>query len=108
MDIPKISSYCILEKYYLDFNFFHACRASLKKDTNHLKIAWHSKREKKSIEQRESKTKNEQSQTTTNIFLPLLFNVEKFKLSKKNYLGKVSAHCYICIIVFSCGRLLEM
>ena len=38
--------------------FFNYCRKMLwKKDTSHLKIAWHSKRQKKIIEKRERKIK---------------------------------------------------
>ena len=34
---------------------------NLKKDENHLKITWHSKRQKKNIEKIERKTKNEKN-----------------------------------------------
>ena len=46
------------------------------------------------------------SQTTA--FLLLLFYVGNFIFYQKTYLQKLSLDCYICIIVFSRGRLLEM
>ena len=40
-------------------------KKNLKKDVSHLKIASHSKSQKRNIEKRERKTKNENSQATT-------------------------------------------
>ena len=37
-----------------------------KKDASHLKIAWHSKRQRKNIEKRERKTKNEKKSNNNN------------------------------------------
>ena len=48
------------------------------KDTSHLKIAWHSKRQKKKIGKRVRKTKNENNSITSiTIFLLLLFYRKK-------------------------------
>ena len=46
------------------------------------------------------------SQTTA--FLLLLFYIEKFIFCQKIYVEKLSLYFYICITVFSRGRLLEM
>ena len=55
------------KNYYLNLNFFQVLQSALlknpkilvKKDTSHLKIAWHGNRQKKSIEKRKRETKNE-------------------------------------------------
>ena len=49
------------------------------KFVSHIKIAWHSKRQKESIEKKEEKRKMRKSQTTVKkIFLLLLFYIEKY------------------------------
>ena len=61
------------------------------KDTSHLKIAWHSKRQKKKIGKRVRKTKNENNSITSiTIFLLLLFYRKKIVLRKEKYLKKLS------------------
>ena len=56
----------------------------------------------KEIEKRKIKSKN-------NIFLLLLFYMEKFIYSvRKLYLEKLCLYCYICVTVFSRGPLLEI
>ena len=52
-------------------------KKKVKKDASHLKIACHSKREKKNIDKREGKMKNEKRSNNNNIFLLLLFYIEK-------------------------------
>ena len=41
-----------------------------------------------------------ESQTTTSIFLLVLFSIEKFIFCQKIYLEELSLYCYICITVF--------
>ena len=43
-----------------------------------------------------------------NILLLLLFHIEKITFCQKRYLKKIILYYYICITIFSCGRLLEM
>ena len=64
-------------------------KKNLKKDGSHLKITWHSKRQKKNIENREGKTENEKKSNNNNSFLLLLFYGEKFIFSQKTYLEKL-------------------
>ena len=81
---------------------------NLKKDRHHLKIALYSKRQKKNIEKREKKTRKiRKSQTTTiNIFLLLLFLCIK-NIFYRKHIWEICL-CYICIEVFSRGRLLRV
>ena len=69
-------------------------KKSSQKDTNHLKIAWHKQETEENIEKRERKTKNEKKTINNNIFFTFTF--------------LYSLYCYICLTVFSRGRLLEM
>ena len=58
------------------------------------------KRQKKTIEKGEKKRKMRENQTTTSIFLLVLFSIEKFIFCQKIYLEELSLYCYICIRVF--------
>ena len=77
-----------VKNYYLKLSFFQVLQSALlknktkknlTKDTSYLKIAWHSKRQKKNIEKGERKTKNEkQSNSNNKYFILLLFHIGKF------------------------------
>ena len=78
-----------VKNYYLKLSFFQVLQSALlkkkkkknllRKDTSYLKIAWHSKRQKKNIEKGERKTKNEkQSNSNNKYFILLLFHIGKF------------------------------
>ena len=64
-DPKNLHNSFFVKNFYLDLNFFEVLQIALlknekkKKDANHLKIAWHSQIQKKSIEKRERKTKKE-------------------------------------------------
>ena len=64
---------------------------------------------RKKLKKQREKGKIRKSQTVIiNIILLLLFHIEKFIFCQKTFLRKLNLHCYICIIVFPRGRLLEM
>ena len=88
-------------------NFFQVLQSTLlknekklsKEDANHLKIAWHSKKQKKSIEKIEIKTKNEKKPNNNNIyFFTFTFSYRKIYILKI-YLEKLILDCYIYIII---------
>ena len=60
----------------------------------------------KTLKKEKEKQKMRKSQTT--VFLLLLFYLGKFIFCETTYLEKLKLYCYICITVFSRGRLLEM
>ena len=79
--------------------FFKYCRLAtllknekknlLKKDVSQLKIAWYSKRQRKSIEKRERKTKNENKSNNNNkYFFTLTFLYRKSYIFLENIFGK--------------------
>ena len=77
-----------VKNYYFDLNAFKVLQNEwkknlLKKDASHLKITWHSKRQKKNIDKKERKEKNEKNSNNSNIFfLFLLFCIENFILCR--------------------------
>ena len=84
-----------VKKYYLNLNFFQVLslktkkKSLLKKDVSQLKIAWYSKRQRKSIEKRERKTKNENKSNNNNkYFLTLTFLYRKSYIFLENIFGK--------------------
>ena len=95
---------CLLRNYYLNLNF-HVLQSApfknknvLKKYAWHLKIVWHSKRQKKNIKKIGRKTKNEKkSINNTKYFLLLLFCMENFIFCYITYLEKLCLYCYTCI-----------
>ena len=65
-DPKNLHNSFFVKNFYLDLNFFEVLQIALlknekknfsKKDASHLKTAWHSEIQKKSIEKRERKTK---------------------------------------------------
>ena len=71
-----------VKNYYLNLKLSLKTKKN-QKDESRLKIAWHSTRQMKYVEKRESKTKNDKTQTATNIFfLLLLFHVKKSYVTK--------------------------
>ena len=91
MDLRNFHNSFFVENYDLNLNFFKCCRVlSLKTkanilDASHLKIAWHSKRQKKSSEKRERKMKNEiKSNSSSNYFLAFTFLYRKIYISLMN------------------------
>ena len=87
-------------------NFFQVLQSTLlknekklsKEDANHLEIAWHSKKQKKSIEKREIKTKNEKKHNNNIYFFTFTFSYTKIYILKI-YLEKLILDCYIYIII---------
>ena len=62
---------------------------------------------RKTLKKEKEKRKMRKSQTITkNIFLLLLFYIEKYMFYEKTYFAKLSLYCYICITVFSHDKLL--
>ena len=55
-------------------------KKNLKKDASYLKIAWHSKRQKKNIEKWERKTKNEKKSNSNNNFFFFTFKFSYRKI----------------------------
>ena len=64
-----------IKNYYLNLNFFSSTaecsplkqkKSKKKKHASHLKIAWYSKRQKKNIEKREIKLKDEEKSNNNN------------------------------------------
>ena len=61
----------------------------LEKDASHLKISWHSKRQRKNIEKRERKTKNEKnSNNSYKYYFIFTFLYRKIYISLENIFGK--------------------
>ena len=89
LEFLKIFTTASLLKEQLFCNY---CRVLFLKTTG--------KRQKKTIEKGEKKRKMRESQTTTSIFLLVLFSIEKFIFCQKIYLEELSLYCYICITVF--------
>ena len=94
----------LLKNYYWNLNF-HVLQSApfknkniLKKYAWHLKIAWHSKRQKKNIEKIGRKRKNEKKLiNNTKYFLLLHFYMENFIFCYITYLEKLCSYCYTCI-----------
>ena len=58
--------------------------------------------------QKEKREIRKNQTATINIFLLLLFYVEEFIFYLKTFLKKLTLYCYVCITVFSRGRLLKI
>ena len=88
-----------VKNYYLKLSFFQVLQSALlknktkknllTKDTSYLKIAWHSKRQKKNIEKGERKTKTEKkSNNSTKSFFNFTFSYKKTYILLQNIFGK--------------------
>ena len=96
-DARNFQNSFFVKKYCFNLIFFPNTGCSsykrernlLKKDANHLKIAWHSKRQKKNIEKGERKTKTEKkSNNSTKSFFNFTFSYKKTYILLQNIFGK--------------------
>ena len=84
-----------VKNHYLNLLFFQVLQSALltqrkknllKEDTSYLKIGWHSKRQRKTIEKRDRKTKNEKKPNRNNKYfftLALIFKKIHILLENK-------------------------
>ena len=73
-------------------------KKNLKKDASHLEIVWHCKRQKKNIEKRERKTKNEKKSNNNNkYFFTYTFLCRKIYMLLENISGKT---CFILLHLY--------
>ena len=73
----------------------------LKKDASYLKIAWHSKRQKKNIEKRERKTENEKTSNNNKYFFTLTFYIENLYFVRK-HIWKNLVYIVTFVLQFPC------
>ena len=88
-----------VKNHYFNLNAFKVLQNEwkknlLKKDASHLKITWHSKRQKR------KKRKMKKTQTTAIFFFYFYFFVLKNLYFVETYRKKLSLCYYICIAVF--------
>ena len=81
----------------------------LKKDESHLKIAFHSKRQKKIIEKRERKRNNEKKSNNNNkYFVVFTFFIQKNLYFVKEHIWENLVYIVTSVLQFLSGRLLKM
>ena len=121
MEILEIFAAAFLIKnYYLNFIFFIQVLQSAflknenkkysQKDASHLKVACHSKRQKKNVEKTKRKAKNEKKSNKNNFFY-FTFLCRKIYILVENRFEKtwfISLNLYYSLFVLACDRLLEI
>ena len=103
-----------IKSYYFNKDYFQVLQSALLKNEKEIfskkmqatEVLFDITREKQNIEKREIKTENKKNSKKNDFTFRFLHR--KIYILLENIFGKRSLYCYICITVFSCGRLIAM